>query len=294
MAGKNAGDWTPIREDLYQHEVVHRLAAATGVDVDGIVGKLGRFWLWAGKRTITGALPGVSVLVVNRVVSCALFGETLLICGWLKKVRGGLVIVRWKKHNDKCRRKRDFERERKRRQRGKCPTYVPVGQSRDSNGTVTVREVRGGEVEVRGENPPLNPRGEGEARDPLRNGHTPAPLKIAPGADTSHPHQHRDRAICERILQSVRWPRAGGGVERDKISRKQLGRLLDSPGCVPVRVFMLSERIKRGDGKGNPATWIEAGIDQAWACNGEDEAEYGKWFRANGFGLSEALKASRA
>lgn len=216
---------------------------------------------------------------------------------WLESGDGFITFPKWDKWLSNGAKQRAKDQARKRRERDgqdADKTRTESGQNSDRKrtrlGTNSVPEVRGVEVEVRGVNTSKQNRGVGVPGAPVATPPETPRIHLA-GEHTSH--QHPERAVCKKLLTELRWNKQERGeVKADRISRKQLGRLLDLPGCVPVRVHMICERVKRGEGKGNPATWIEAGLDQAWECNGQDETDYRAWYTAT-LGVAERLEAIR-
>lgn len=295
------GEWIPMQVDLSQHPAVLHIAEKTSLNPDDVAGKLLRVWGWARERTTNGKIPGGTAFALDNVARVQGFAQAMSGAvgdgghQWLEIGDGFLRFTKWEKWLSNGAKQRAKDQARKRRDREKQnadKAGTQSGQDADRSGTGLgtnlVPEVRGVEVKVRGDTPHTSAfRGVGV------NGALPETPRIhSDGDHTTHPHP--DRAICKRILEELRWRKQERGkTADDRISRPQLGKLLAMPGCTPIRVHMLCERVKRGEGKQNPATWIHAGIDQKWEVNGADETAYREWY-ASIYGVAERLAAIRA
>jgi hypothetical protein len=157
--------------------------------------------------------------------------------------------------------------------------WLQTGDARATPGDETgdARAEHGVEVEVRGESKRNTSSGvafalNGSSRFPNANPDTTPGIRAAAPV-TSHPHLEGTRRDAVKFLLETLTFNGG-----DKLHRKQRERLMTMPGCTPERVWWLCERIKAGEGKSNPATWLETGIDQRWALDGADEAGFRAWW----------------
>lgn len=94
-----AGTWLKMRHDLEDAPEVRRIARATGVDRDAVVGKLFRLWSWFDRHSVAGRLEGLELADVDDRVDCPGFAEALVLAGWLAESPAGLEIPNWERHN---------------------------------------------------------------------------------------------------------------------------------------------------------------------------------------------------
>jgi hypothetical protein len=183
--------------------------------------------------------------------------------------------------------------------------WLQTGDARATPGEETGDELaeNGVEVEVRGESKRKTSSGvafgvNGSSRFPNANPDTASRFQTGnpdttPGIHaaspvTLHPHLEGTRLACVKfLLESLTF---GSG---DVLHRKQRQRLMAKPGCTPERVWWLCERIRAGEGKANPATWLEAGIDQQWALDGADESAFRAWWDKT-YGAVMRIETKRA
>lgn len=126
-----AVNWTICRETLFDDPRTITVGVATNLDPDHVVGKLLRVWLWAGKHTANGFIPGANLDGIDRVCAHKTFGSAMVSVGWIKEEDGGLRMSQWKKHNAKCWKQRERERKKKRVQRQNVPGDIPRDIPRD-------------------------------------------------------------------------------------------------------------------------------------------------------------------
>ena len=86
-----------MRHDLQDAPEVRRIARAAGIDRDQVVGKLYRFWTWADRHGVNGAVEA-ELEDVDEQVGLVGFGATLVSVGWLDSQAGGIVIPHWERH----------------------------------------------------------------------------------------------------------------------------------------------------------------------------------------------------
>lgn len=132
---------------------------------------------------------------------------------------------------------------------------------------------------------------------------------------TRQRRDQRQESICRRFLESITWEgtvpdeffpddypdpelrgmlsKRGGAKFKDKISRGQLNRLISMATCTPVRCHMLSERVKRGEGSDNPATWVQAGFTKPYEITEADQAEYRRWYAASEWAAQDRIDEAK-
>jgi hypothetical protein len=95
-----AGDWIKMREDLRDSQEVRILSRRMGKCPDTIVGKLHRFWVWAGKTTANGRLADLTEEMLDEICECPGWTNALIAVGWLRTSRkAGYVVPGWEIHN---------------------------------------------------------------------------------------------------------------------------------------------------------------------------------------------------
>jgi hypothetical protein len=91
------GNWIKMRHDLYDDPDVRRVARATGLDRDQVVGKLFRLWSWADRHGVNG-LVSAEIEDLDDQVGHVGFGAALVSVGWLGTPDGGIEIPHWDRH----------------------------------------------------------------------------------------------------------------------------------------------------------------------------------------------------
>lgn len=216
-----AGDWIKMRVDLAADPAVIAIAAATGLDEYGVIGRLHKAWSWAEQQSRDGHVPNVTGAWLDKYVEHPGFAKAMAAVGWLTVLSTGLSFPRFERHNGKPAKDRALARDRKVTQRSRS--------ERDS--TVT-REEKRRDSSLKQHHEPQAPEASkppaaaGEAKPP-----TP-PLEVI-GAG----HMAKFRAACAahqvtgvKPEHFERWVHAGVTVQ-------QLERALAtcrSPGRKPM------------------------------------------------------------
>lgn len=146
-----AGSWLKVRHDLEDAPELRRIARATGIDRDAVLGKLFRVWSWFDRHSAAGRLEAVELEDLDDRVACPGFAAAMLAVGWLEQTAGGLEIPHWERHNGESAKSRALAQARMARAR-----YAP--RATDCADDVTEKPVP---EESRGEesrNPPPPPR----------------------------------------------------------------------------------------------------------------------------------------
>jgi hypothetical protein len=127
-----AGDWIPIRATLPTAREVLILAEQCRCEVDVILGRLVRLWIWLDAETSDGRLFGVTVEMASKSLHLPKsFFEALVSVGWLEVHEWGLSIPGWDRWFSQSAKARLGESLRKRMMRmsgqmsGKCPDKRP-------------------------------------------------------------------------------------------------------------------------------------------------------------------------
>jgi hypothetical protein len=94
-----AGDWIPMRTDLFDDPAVITIASSCGLDEYAVVGKLLRLWSWANRHLATGNALGVTVSWIDRYVGTAGFAAAMLNAGWLRTRSDGVEFPNFERWN---------------------------------------------------------------------------------------------------------------------------------------------------------------------------------------------------
>ena len=121
-----AGEWIKMRIDLADDPAVIRIRRATGIDADGVVGKLHRLWSWADAHTTDGFTDGLDAEWVDEFVGCHGFAEAMTAAGWLASEEGGIRFANFDRHNGKPAKARALGKNRMKRIR--CAGSATVAQ----------------------------------------------------------------------------------------------------------------------------------------------------------------------
>jgi hypothetical protein len=79
-----AGDWIPMRLDLYEDPAVTYMAERIGQREEVIVGYLHRIWAWASRQSQDGCVKHVTLTSLGRVTSLPDFPQLMADAGWLE------------------------------------------------------------------------------------------------------------------------------------------------------------------------------------------------------------------
>ncbi len=101
-----AGDWIKMREDLPEDPAVIAIAAATGLDEYGVVGRLHKFWTWTGRHTLDGNARGVTVSWIDRYLHAEGFAAAMIAAGWLVETSDGVSQPNFERHNGQAAKQR--------------------------------------------------------------------------------------------------------------------------------------------------------------------------------------------
>jgi hypothetical protein len=93
-----AGSWIKLRHDALDAPELRRVARATGLDCDQVLGKLARLWSWADRHGVDGLVKFAELEDVDSQVGHIGFGTTLVSVGWLAANDLGVVIPNWERH----------------------------------------------------------------------------------------------------------------------------------------------------------------------------------------------------
>ena len=93
-----AGSWIKLRHDTLDAPEIRRVARATGLDCDQVLGKCARLWSWADRHGVDGLIKSAVLEDVDEQVGHVGFGTALVSVGWLALNEVGVVIPNWERH----------------------------------------------------------------------------------------------------------------------------------------------------------------------------------------------------
>jgi hypothetical protein len=116
-----ADDWIKVTHALPDKPEVWGISAATGLDVDAVVGKLIRVWIWFDTNTIDGNAfcnaASVTKNAIDRFAGFAGFFEAMVSVGWLRCSEEHVSVVNFDYHHGQSAKKRALTAKRVRRHR---------------------------------------------------------------------------------------------------------------------------------------------------------------------------------
>jgi hypothetical protein len=78
-----AGDWIPMRLDLYEDPAVLAMSERLEVREEVVVGYLHRVWAWASRNCHAASVTNVTLMSLGRVTGLSGFPELMAEVGWL-------------------------------------------------------------------------------------------------------------------------------------------------------------------------------------------------------------------
>lgn len=99
-------DWLKTEKITPDKTETIAIAAALGLSVDDVFGKLFRLWSWADSQTIDGLAKGVPPLFVDQFVKQPGFAEAMKNAGWLVFRSGSIEFPNFERHMGESAKKR--------------------------------------------------------------------------------------------------------------------------------------------------------------------------------------------
>lgn len=131
-----AGEWIPVRVDLFTSPRILRISRDAGVVRFEAVGLMVAFWAWAGAQTADGELPGVALEDLPEVIGGTLdFWRAVAAAGWLDITPDGLALPEFDKYLDRAAKARLQDSERKRRVRKMSGSQPDKNRTTEQNST---------------------------------------------------------------------------------------------------------------------------------------------------------------
>ena len=95
-----AGDWIKIEENTPDKPEVAEIASQTGLDVDAVMGKLIRVWIWASRNCHGDGVTLVTAMsLIDRAACHAGFAQGMVKAGWLVVDERNLMFPKFDEHN---------------------------------------------------------------------------------------------------------------------------------------------------------------------------------------------------
>jgi hypothetical protein len=113
-----AGDWIKIEENTPDKPEVAEIASQTGLDVDAVLGKLIRVWVWASRNCHGDGVTLVTAMsLIDRAACHAGFAQGMVEAGWLLIDGKQLTFPKFDEHNSTSAKDRGQAYLRKQRER---------------------------------------------------------------------------------------------------------------------------------------------------------------------------------
>src|SRR3546814_13931153 len=109
-----AGEWIKFEKSLPVKPEVMKMARILGIDVDAVVGKLMRLWVWTDSMTVDGVVDGVVDADVDAVCGQNGFGHACELVGWLQFHNNTerVIVTNFDRHNGESSKKRALKNNR--------------------------------------------------------------------------------------------------------------------------------------------------------------------------------------
>jgi len=135
-----AGDWFPIRTDLWDDPRVVRMASLLNVNRAAVVGACQRTWSLGNVYSTDGRLAGYTGESLDAAVGIPGWSETMAAVGWLLIEADAVVIPDFEKFNGQGAKRRAQQRERMRNVRSLCASDAHKKRTRGEGENRTEQE----------------------------------------------------------------------------------------------------------------------------------------------------------
>ena len=244
-----AGDWITIQHATPDKPEVGIIAETLGIDIDAVVGKLLRVWIWADQQTYDGNAGSVTRALLDRVTGVAGFANAMIEAGWLIDSEGGLLFPNFDRHNGETSKRRALTNKRVQKHRAERNAKCNASSVTDSV-TKTLPEKRREEYIKEGTNVPSVDRVDGEEalteRIPKSGAEKDRDREIEaetrkivdawnqlPGARSIRSLNHKRRAAVRSRLLAGDWP------WREAMDKFPLRCFESSDGYIPTFDFFV-------------------------------------------------------
>lgn len=141
-----AGDWIPMRIDLYEDPAVILMAEKLGVREEVVVGYLHRVWSWLSRQCRDGKVTGVSISSLERLLNLPGFVTAMCETWWMEESIDEfgvpvLTIPNWDTWMSQSAKTRIVGTKRQQKRRGQNDTSESVSRSQRDK-SVTREEKR--------------------------------------------------------------------------------------------------------------------------------------------------------
>jgi len=95
-----AGDWIKIEHATPDKPEVWEMAQHLGLEVDAVMGKLVRAWVWMDQNCNADGVTSVTILyAIDRLTAVTGFGQAMVDTGWLVMEQDKTVVPNFSRHN---------------------------------------------------------------------------------------------------------------------------------------------------------------------------------------------------
>ncbi len=112
-----AGDWIKIQHATPDKPEMDQLSSLLNLDIDTVLGKCLRIWIWADQQSVDGNAITVTNSFLDRLTHSPGFAEALRKVGWLTGRDGLLSIPNFSRHNGQTAKNRALTQDRVKRKR---------------------------------------------------------------------------------------------------------------------------------------------------------------------------------
>ena len=112
-----AGDWIKLQHATPDKPEIGQMADLLNLDIDSVVGKCLRLWIWADQQSADGYALSVTRAQLDRITYCPGFADALQKVGWLDGESGQFSMPNYTRHNGQTAKKRALSQDRMQRKR---------------------------------------------------------------------------------------------------------------------------------------------------------------------------------
>ncbi|MCG7869687.1 MAG: hypothetical protein JAY74_25360 [Candidatus Thiodiazotropha taylori] len=146
-----AGDWIKLEIATPDKPEVYQLANLLNLELDAVLGKLIRVWVWFDTQSTNCHAPSVTKNIIDHDTRVTGFAQAMIDVGWLCEEDEGIYLPNGDRHNGKSAKSRALAYKRKQKERSRSSHADSVTRGRERE-----RE-RGKEKSVKKETSPFTP-----------------------------------------------------------------------------------------------------------------------------------------
>lgn len=125
------GYWIKMRHALTSDPKVLQIAAATGLDEFGVIGRLHAVWSWLDQQSEDGMGVRITAAFLDRLTACPKFAAGMRTAGWITGRDGALDFPGYAEHNGETAKQRAIDCKRKARARVNKRKELQAGAAKD-------------------------------------------------------------------------------------------------------------------------------------------------------------------